>query len=227
MRVSVIVPALNEAECIGPLLAELSPAGSRQVIVVDNGSTDATGGVARAAGAQVVWEPRPGYGYACAAGVAAAKGDVLVFIDGDGSFVPGEIPTLLAPLESGQADLVLGARRLERLSAEVMPPHQRYGNQWVARLLSWQYRIHLTDLGPFRAVNRAVLETLAMQERTYGWPVEMMVKAARRRLWIVEVPVTYRPRLAGKSKVGGSLRGTVLTTYRIFRVLVRHSFGIE
>lgn len=223
MRVSVIIPTLNEAESLGPLLAELPPAEGQEVIVVDNGSTDGTGAVARAAGAQVVWEPRRGYGYACAAGAAAAQGEVLVFMDGDGSFLPAQLPTLLAPLDSRQADLVLGARRLDRLSSEVMPPHQRFGNQLVARLLRWRYHLQVSDLGPYRAVRQAQLQALAMQERTYGWPVEMIVKAARRRLRIVEVPVTYRPRMAGKSKVSGSLRGTVLTTYRIFRVLARHA----
>jgi glycosyltransferase involved in cell wall biosynthesis len=224
LRASVIIPALNEADCLGPLLAELPPACAQQVIVVDNGSTDGTAAVARAAGAQVVSEPRRGYGYACAAGAAAADGDVLVFMDGDGSFIPGDLTALQAPLESEQADLVLGARRLERLPAGVMPLHQRIGNQLIAGLLTRLYGIHLTDLGPFRAIRRERLRALEMHERTYGWPVEMMVKAARRRLRIVEVPVAYRPRLAGRSKVGGTLGGTILTTYRIFRVLVRYAF---
>lgn len=223
MRVSLIIPALNEAECIGPLLAELPVGLAQQVIVVDNGSTDGTGEVAAAAGAQVVYEPRRGYGFACAAGVAAADGDILAFMDGDGSFKPAELESLLLPVANDSADLVLGSRMLGGLAPGSMPPHQLFGNKLVARLLRTIYGLELTDLGPFRAIRRDLLLALEMQEQTYGWPVEMMVKAARRRAAIVERSVTYRPRLAGKSKVGGTLRGTLLATYRIFQVTLRHA----
>jgi glycosyltransferase involved in cell wall biosynthesis len=223
--VSLIIPALNEADCIGPLLAELPRGLVQEVIVVDNGSTDGTGAVALAAGARVVEEPRRGYGYACAAGAAASTGDVLVFMDGDGSFVPGELARLTAPLQAGQADLVLGTRMAGGMAANAMPPHQLYGNKVVARLLRALYGVQVTDLGPFRAVRRELLAQLDMQEWTYGWPVEMLVKAARRHARIVEAPVTYRPRLAGRSKVGGTVRGTLLATVRIFRVTFRYAFS--
>jgi glycosyltransferase involved in cell wall biosynthesis len=220
----LVIPALNEADSLVPLLAEVPAGFLRQVIVVDNGSTDQTGAVARAAGARVVSEPRRGYGYACAAGAAAASGDLLVFMDGDGSFLPAELPRLLAPLQSGQADLVLGARQLASLPPGVMPPHQVFGNRLVAWLLRRLYGLPLTDLGPYRATHRDLLLSLDMRERTYGWPVEMTVKAARLRKRIVEVPVTYRPRFAGQSKVGGTLRGSLLSGYRFFRVILRYAY---
>ena len=225
--VSLIIPALNEAQCIGPLLAEIPPGIVQEVIVVDNGSTDGTGDAARAGGAIVVEEPRRGYGYACAAGITAASGEIAVFMDGDGSFIPRELTNLLGLLENQQADLALGSRLLIKLPPEVMPPHQLFGNKLVASLLNGMYGLQLTDLGPFRAIKRSLLASLDMQEHTYGWPVEMMVKVARRRMRILETAVSYRPRMAGKSKVGGTVRGTLLTALRIFRVLFRHAILVE
>ena len=223
--VTLIIPALNEAECIGPLLAELPVGLAQQVIVVDNGSTDDTAGAACRAGAQVVREPRRGYGYACAAGVAAARGDVLAFMDGDGSFVPAELGVLVAPIAAGIADLALGTRMRGGMAPGAMPPHQRFGNQLVAGLARRLYGIELTDLGPFRAISRDLLAALQMRERTYGWPIEMIVKTARRHARIVELPVSYRPRLAGQSKVGGTVRGTVLATYRILHTTFRYAIS--
>jgi glycosyltransferase involved in cell wall biosynthesis len=223
MNVTLIIPALNEAACIGPLLMELPFGLAQQVIVVDNGSTDDTAGAARQAGAQVISEPRRGYGHACAAGVAASSGEALAFIDGDGSFVPGELSDLLAPIMRGEADLVLGTRMRGGMVAGAMPPHQRFGNRLVARLMYSLYGLRLTDLGPFRVVRRDLLLALAMRERTYGWPVEMIVKAARHNARIVELPVSYRPRMAGQSKVGGTVRGTVMATYRILRTTVQYA----
>lgn len=225
MNITLIIPALNEAECIGPLLAELPPGLVHQVIVVDNGSTDNTAGAARRAGALVVCEPRRGYGYACAAGVAVATGDVLAFMDGDGSFVPAELAALLAPIRDGAADMTLGTRMHGGMVAGAMPPHQYFGNRLVARLMGLLYGLTLTDLGPFRAVRRDLLLALQMREHTYGWPVEMIVKATRHGARIVELPVSYRPRLAGHSKVGGTVRGTVLATYRILSTTFRYAFG--
>ncbi|MCO6451462.1 MAG: glycosyltransferase family 2 protein [Caldilineales bacterium] len=225
MRVSLIIPALNEADCIGPLLAELPLGLVDQIIVVDNGSTDGTGEVAQSAGAEVVVEERRGYGYACTAGVAAARGDVLVFMDGDGSFIPAELAVLVQLIDRGEADLALGSRMLGGMTPGAMPGHQAFGNRLVARLLRILYGVHLTDLGPFRAIRRDLLEDLDMRERTYGWPVEMMVKAARRHAVIIEAPVTYRPRLAGQSKVGGTVRGTVLAGYRILTVVFRYALA--
>jgi len=220
--ISLIIPALNEAECLKALLVEVPYALLHETIVVDNGSTDATVAVARAAGVQVVSEPRRGYGYACAAGVAAATGSVLVFMDGDGSFVAEELKWLIAPIAAGQADLVLGTRLRGGMIAGAMPPHQRFGNHLVAWLVRRFYRVELTDLGPFRAIRRDLLEQLQLQERTYGWPIEMLVKAARHKARLLETPVSYRPRLAGQSKVSGTVGGTILATYKILRVTFRY-----
>jgi glycosyltransferase involved in cell wall biosynthesis len=223
VNITLIIPALNEAACIAPLLAELPTGLVHELLIVDNGSTDDTAGVARRAGAQVVVEPRRGYGYACAAGVAAASGDLLAFMDGDGSFVPAELATLLAPILDGSGDLVLGTRMRGGMAAGAMPPHQRFGNQLIARLMHRLYGLHLTDLGPFRVIRRDLLNTLDMREMTYGWPVEMIVKAARQGARIVELPISYRPRSAGASKVGGTVRGTILATYRILRTILRYA----
>jgi glycosyltransferase involved in cell wall biosynthesis len=221
MRISLIIPALNEAESLGFLLNEVPLGLVHQVIVVNNGSTDNTAEVAQAAGAVVIHEPRRGYGFACAAGTAAAEGDVLVFLDGDGSFVPGELINLLTPLAQGEADLALGSRM--RRNSVVMPFHQRFGNLLFAWLLRQRFDLRLTDLGPYRAVRRELLLKLNMQEHTYGWPLEMIIKTARLRSPIVEVPVTYRPRFAGHSKVGGTWRGSILAAYRFFYVLLRYA----
>lgn len=223
MRVSLIIPALNEGDCLCQLLAEVPVHQLHQIIVVDNGSTDNTPEVAREAGAIVVGEPRRGYGSACAAGLVAAKGDVLVYMDGDGSFVPAELVDLLAPIAQDKADLVLGARKFHDSEPKVMPPHQRFGNYLFAWLLGRMYGLVLTDLGPFRAIKRELLLALDMQEDTYGWPLEMIVKTARARKRILELPVTYRPRIAGQSKVGGTLRGSVLAAYQFSRVILRYA----
>ena len=222
MRVSLIIPALNEADCLSALLAEIPAGLIDQTIVVDNGSTDRTAEVAQTAGALVIDEPRRGYGYACAAGAAAAEGDVLVFMDGDGSFAPGELPDLLAPLHRVEADLVLGSRMLrERV---MMPDHQRAGNLIFAWLLRQRFGLKLTDLGPYRAICRELLMELNMQERTFGWPLEMIIKTARLQRMIVEVPVAYRPRFAGQSKISGTLRGSIQTAYRFLLVALRYAY---
>lgn len=222
LTLSLIIPALNEAECLKTLLPQVPSALLHETIVVDNGSTDDTAAVARAAGVLVVSEPRRGYGYACAAGVVAASGDALVFMDGDGSFVPQELMRLVEPIQRDEADLVLGTRLRGGMVVGSMPPHQRFGNHLVAWLVRRFYGVAITDLGPFRAIRRDLLDSLQMQEQTYGWPIEMLVKAARQRARLVEVPVSYRPRLAGESKVGGTVRGTVLATYKILRVTWRY-----
>jgi glycosyltransferase involved in cell wall biosynthesis len=222
--IAVIIPALNEAGNIRPLVQEVLATMPVQVIVVDNGSTDATAAEASAAGALVVSEMRRGYGYACAAGVAAAgDADLVVFLDGDYSFLPAELPVVLAPLLEDRADLSLGSRVLGQITPGAMPPHQRFGNWLVARLMSMLYGVTVTDLSPYRAIRRGLLDRLHMSEMSYGWPTEMMVKAARRGTRLVEVPVSYHARRAGRSKVSGTLRGTLLAAWYILGVTIRHA----
>ena len=223
-KIAVIIPALNEAGTIRSFVQEIRQALPMDIIVVDNGSTDATAAEAHAADAQVVVESRRGYGYACAAGVAAAPGaDVVAFIDADFSFLPSELPAVLAPILASEADLVLGSRPLGGIAPGAMPPQQRFGNWLMARAMNKLYGLRLTDLGPYRAVRRSLLLELNLQEMTYGWPAEMMVKAARRGARLVEVPVSYHPRRSGRSKVSGTLRGTVLAAWYILGVTLRYA----
>lgn len=227
-RITVIIPALNEAGNIQRLVAEVLALNvpDLNVIVVDNGSIDGTASEARSAGAQVVQEPRRGYGYACAAGVAAAQdGGILIFLDGDYSFLPSELPLLLAPLLTDEADLALGSRVLGHIAPGAMPPHQRFGNWLVAWLMRLLYGLPLTDLSPYRAIRAPLLRALNMREMTYGWPTEMMVKAAKTGARLLEVPVSYHPRRAGRSKVSGTVRGTLLATWYILGVTLRSAWG--
>jgi hypothetical protein len=161
------------------------------------------------------------------AGIRAAleqKAEVLAFLDADGSFDPAQVRDLLAPIQSERADLVLGSRPTGGMESGAMPAHARFGNWLVARLMGLLYGLQVTDLGPFRAIRVDVLRRLEMREMTYGWPAEMMVKAARRNFRVVEVPVRYRIRRGGRSKVSGTVRGTVLATYFILFVTLRYAF---
>ncbi len=224
-RIAVIIPALDEAGNIRRLVTEVLETVSAEVIVVDNGSSDATAEEAQVAGAQVVYEPRRGYGYACAAGVSAAQdARVLAFLDGDYSFPPAELPNLVAPILADEADLVLGSRWLGHIAPGAMPPQQRFGNWLAARLMNRLYGLSITDLGPYRAIRWSLLDTLDMREMTYGWPTEMMVKAAKRGARLVEVPVSFHPRQAGRSKISGTLRGTVLAGWYIMGVTLRYAW---
>jgi glycosyltransferase involved in cell wall biosynthesis len=226
MNIAIIIPALNEAGNIHRLLGQVQHDIASDIIVVDNGSTDTTTSEARAAGARVILEPRRGYGYACAAGVAAApSADVLAFLDGDGSFDPAQLRDLIMPIVEGRADLVLGTRMAGGLAAGAMPPQQLFGNKLVSGMMRFLYRVQITDLGPYRAIRRDLLASLNMREMTFGWPTEMMVKAARKHARIVEVPVIYRKRWSGKSKVSGTLRGTLLAGYYILGVTLRYAWA--
>ena len=227
-RISVIIPAHNEARAIGLVLAEIPARLVQEVIVVDNNSTDDTGAVARAAGATVLREPRPGYGHACLAGMAHALGpdepappDIGVFLDGDHSDYPEEMPALLAPLLAGAADLVIGSRALGVRERGALLPQQRFGNWLASRLLRLRYGGQVTDLGPFRAILAPALLGLDMQDKTYGWTVEMQVKAARQGLRTVEVPVRYRKRI-GTSKVSGTVKSTLGAGYKILWTIFKY-----
>lgn len=225
MNVAVIIPALNEADNIHRLIAQIPPYLAADIFVIDNGSTDATADEARAAGAHVVFEPRRGYGYACAAGVAATSAEILAFLDGDGSFDPTQLRDLITPIVDGRADFVLGTRMAGGLEAGAMPPHQLFGNRLVSGLMSLLYKVQITDLGPYRAIRRDLLVSLNMREMTFGWPTEMMVKAVRKQARTVEIPVSYRKRWSGKSKVSGTLRGTLLAGYYILGVTLRYAWS--
>lgn len=225
-KTAVVIPALNEEGNIARLVRQTWAQPVQMVIVVDNGSTDDTANLAQKAGATLISEERRGYGYACAAGTAAATAcgaDIVAYMDGDFSSLPEELPDLLAPIQGDKADLVLGSRSLGHIASGAMLPHQRFGNWLSARLLSWLYGVRVTDLGPYRAVRGEWIASLDMQEMTFGWPTEMMVKVAKAGGRIVEVPVSWRSRHSGQSKVSGTLRGSILAAYFILGVTLRHS----
>ena len=206
MDVDVILPVLDEAESI-PLVLDSFPAGYRP-LVVDNGSSDGSGGIAARLGAEVVTEPRPGFGSACYAGLAAARSDVVCFMDCDGSLDPAELPRVAGPVSGGRADLMLGSRAAE---AGAWPLHARVANRALS-LMVRRRAGRLTDLGPMRAARRVGLIDLGLRDRRFGWPLEMVLRAADAGWRIEETPVSYRPRQGGRSKVTGTLRGTVRTT---------------
>jgi glycosyltransferase involved in cell wall biosynthesis len=222
--ISVIIPALNEAESIGHVVSSLPWSLIAECIVVDNGSTDSTAAIARAAGARIVTSPR-GYGAACLAGSRAASpaSTILVYMDGDGADVATSLPQLIDPILRDQADLVLGSRILGHREPGSMLPSQLLAAHLVGLLLRFLQGIHYTDMGPFRAIRRSSLETLAMSEPSYGWNLEMQIKAAQHHLRIREIPVDYRRRLAGTSKVSGDLKASVTAALRILQVLLRAS----
>ena len=221
-RIVVVIPALDEEEAIGAVVREIPPI-VHEVIVVDNGSRDRTPEAARAAGARVVSEPRRGYGHACLAGIAAAgEVDVFVFLDGDHSDYPAQLVDVVAPILEGRADLVIGSRQRGRREAGAHPWHAVLGTRACVGLMNLLAGSRATDLGPFRAITAETLQRLDMRDRSYGWTVEMQVKAARQGLRVVEVPVDYRPRI-GRSKVSGTVRGTIGAGTKIIATILRHS----
>src|ERR1700686_1490351 len=224
VRVSVIIPTHNEALSIERVLADLPRDLTTEVIVVDSNSNDGTPEIAARMGARVVQEPRRGYGRACLTGLAAANSpDGVVFFDGDYRDRPSELPILLAPIIEGRADITLGSRLQERSSARALPWHQVFGNRLAARLIRLLYGLDISDLGPFRAGRAEVLRALALEETTYGWAVEMILKGALAGFRVVEVPVSYHPRI-GKSKISGTLKGTVGAAWFILSLIVRYYF---
>jgi glycosyltransferase involved in cell wall biosynthesis len=224
-RIVAVVPALNEAPSIEQVVDGLLRQARMplaEVIVVDNGSTDDTGRIARAAGATVVAEPRRGYGYACWAGIVAADdAEIVVLLDGDAADDPDDLPRVVQPILDGQADLMVGSRALGAREPGSMTPHQVFGNWLAATIMRALYGVAVTDLGPFRAIRRDDLLALEMRELTYGWSVEMMVKAARSGLRYHEVPVSYRRRI-GVSKVAGTVSGSVRAGWCILSTTFRY-----
>ena len=221
MQVSVIIPTHNEAQAIARVLADLPADLTTEVIVVDSNSDDGTPEIAARMGALVIHEPRRGYGRACLTGLAAANSpDVVVFLDGDYSDRPSELPLLLAPIIEGRADITLGSRLR---STGAMPWHQAFGNRLAATLIRLLYGLKISDLGPFRAARADVLRTLALEETTYGWAVEMILKGDIAGYRVVEVPVSYHPRI-GKSKISGTLKGTIGAAWFILSLIVRYYF---
>ncbi|MEE9521191.1 MAG: glycosyltransferase [candidate division NC10 bacterium] len=224
MGITVIIPALNEEEAIGTVVREVPRDIAGEIVVVVNGSTDRTAEVAQAAGARVIREPMRGYGAACLAGAMAADHtDILVFLDGDRSDDPREMPVVLGPLLNGHADLVIGSRTTGLTEEGALTSHQRFGNRlvtWMVRLL---YGVTLTDIGPFRAIRAPVLRDLGMEHKTYGWPVEMIVEAAKKGYRVVNVPVSCRKRI-GVSKVAGTMKGSLLAGYHLLSTTVRYAW---
>jgi len=224
MRVSVIIPTRNEAGAIGRVLADLPADIVTEVIVVDSNSTDGTPEIAARLGARLVDEPRRGYGQACLTGLACANApDVVVFLDGDYSDRPAEVSRLLAPIAEGRADIALGSRLAGPRIPGALPWHAAFGNRLAARLITLLFKVKITDLGPFRAARADVLRALVLEETTYGWAVEMILKGALRGFRIIEVPVSYHPRI-GQSKISGTLRGTLGAGWFILTRIVRYYF---
>jgi hypothetical protein len=222
-RISVVIPCLNEEETIAGVIEAVRRQGADEVIVVDNDSHDSTAERAQSAGARVIHEPQRGYGSACFAGFRACPRDseVIVFMDGDGSDYPQFIPRLAEPIVKGTHDFVIGSRLRGRREQGSMYYTQVIAGHLIGFILKLLYGVRYTDMGPFRAIRRGSLEHLGMREMTYGWPLEMQMRAARARLRILEVPVDYRRRNGGRSKISGTLTGTVLATFRILWTLVR------
>jgi glycosyltransferase involved in cell wall biosynthesis len=226
MRASVVIPVFNERESLPLVVAAIPRERIDEVVVVDNGSTDDTPLVARALPVRLVRENRRGYGNACLAGIAALAAsppDVVVFLDGDFSDHPEEMPALLDAVESG-ADLVIGSRTRGRREPGALLPQARFGNALACFLIRRIMGHRFTDLGPFRAIRWDALEKLGMQDRTFGWTVEMQVKAVRQGLAIAEVPVSYRRRV-GVSKITGTVSGTVKAGAKILWTIARYGFA--
>ena len=223
-RIGVVIPARDEERAIEKVLIDI-PAWVDAIVVADNGSRDATVRLASGAGAIVVSEPRPGYGGACLAGLAALPAsDIIVFLDGDYSDFPEDMADLVDPIIAGRADLVIGSRMQRAEDAAELTPQQRYGNTLAVFLIRKIWGQRFTDLGPFRAISAPALASLAMADRDYGWTVEMQIKAAKLDLRCLEVPARYRQRI-GVSKISGTVKGTVMAGTKILTVIARHAAG--
>jgi glycosyltransferase involved in cell wall biosynthesis len=225
-KVAIVIPALNEEAALPTLLAEIPGESAQWIIVVDNGSTDRTAYVARAAGALVASEPVPGYGRACLKGFQTAYelgAEIVIFMDGDGSDDPADLPLMLAPVQEGRADMVIGSRVSARAERGAIPAQARFGNWLVSSMIRMLYGVRLHDIGSFRVLRCSALEQLQMREMTFGWPVEMLVKAARAGYRIIELPIHYRRRSAGRSKVAGTVIGSVKAAYYMLCTTLRYA----
>ena len=227
-KILVIIPAFNEAESIGKVVGDIPAGLAMEVVVVNNSSTDATEANAKAAGATVLREDQKGYGYACLKGIAYAKSktgedrpNIIVFIDGDYSDYPDQMGELVGPILEGGFDMVIGSRSLGAREKGAMMPQQIFGNWLATTLIKLFYKTKYTDLGPFRAIGFEQLIALNMQDQTYGWTVEMQLKAAKKKYKITEVPVNYRRRI-GVSKITGTVKGTFLAVYKILYTIFRY-----
>ncbi len=220
---ALIIPALNEEAVIGDMLRAIPPSLFLAVIVADNGSTDHTASVAQSHGAIVVHEPERGYGAACLRAIQSlpAGVEIVVFLQADLSEDPAEAPLLIAPIQNGRADLVIGSRTLGKAEPGSILPHQAFGNWLATTLIRFFYKQRYTDLGPFRAIRRSSLDAMNMQERNYGWTIEMQIRAVELRLRILEVPVSYRLRAAGVNKVSGNLRASMAAGTKIISTVFR------
>lgn len=217
--VDVIIPVYNEEDSIGKVISEIPDTIVRNVVVCNNGSKDRTAAVAEAHGAVVVHQPEKGYGNACLKGMEyiynqEIKPDIVVFLDGDYSDYPGEMVNLIRPIVSENVDVVIGSRAMGEMQSGAMMPQQIFGNWLATTLIRFIYGYEFTDLGPFRAIKYPVLLDMQMEDKTFGWTVEMQVKAAKMKLKTTEVAVRYRKRI-GKSKVSGTIKGTILAGHKI------------
>jgi glycosyltransferase involved in cell wall biosynthesis len=222
----VIIPAYNEENSVGKVVKDIPAGLVQEIIVVNNNSNDATDLNARNAGATVLHEDRPGYGYACLKGIEYAKQlnplpDIVVFIDADYSDHPEEMPLVVKPIIQDGMDMVIGSRALGKKEKGSMTPQQVFGNRLATQLLKMFYKVSYTDLGPFRAIRYNKLLELDMKDRTYGWTVEMQLKAAKLKLKTKEVPVSYRKRI-GFSKISGTVKGTILAGYKIITTIFKY-----
>ncbi len=225
-KICVIIPAFNEENSIAKVIADIPVGLVNEVIVINNNSNDNTEINARNAGATVLHEKRPGYGYACLKGIEYIKQlqtapDIVVFIDADYSDHPEEMPLLLQPIMNDRMDMVIGSRALGKKESGSMTVQQIFGNWLATRLLKNIYGVRYTDLGPFRSIRYDKLLEINMQDTTYGWTVEMQLKAAKLKMKVTEVPVNYRKRI-GFSKISGTVKGTVLAGYKIITTIFKY-----
>jgi glycosyltransferase involved in cell wall biosynthesis len=226
--VSLVIPALNEADAIAEVVRSVPRNSVNQIIVVDNGSTDATAQAAKNAGAIVVSQPTRGYGRACRAGLNAAVkagADIVVFMDGDGSDCPKFLNELIRPIQEDCFDFVIGSRMRGIREKGSLNTHQIFAARLAGWLIRARYGVNFTDMSPFRAIRAELLHSLPMREETYGWNLEMQMLVAQKRVRILEIPVNHRKRRGGVSKVSGTFKGTVLATFRIAATFFRVAFN--